>query len=119
MGEMRWMKFWLTNYIGDASHLTLAEHGAYLLLLIAAWDSPGCSLPADDAWIKRRLRLTSRQYERDVCPVIEEFWTKESGRIYQKRQRKEWESAQIKSEQAKNAAKTRWNVIPLKTKGSK
>ena len=119
MGDLRWMKFWFSNYIGDTSHLSLGEHGAYLRLLILAWDAPTCSLPADPAWIKRKLGVSKREYERLVEPVIDEFWTEEDHRIFQKRQRKEWENAVHNSEMGKNAANTRWRgrkVIPLKPK---
>jgi uncharacterized protein YdaU (DUF1376 family) len=119
MAELKWMKFWPQNYIGDTSHLSLAEHGAYLRLLILAWDTSSCSLPADPAWLKRKLRVNEREYVRSVKPVIDEFWTEEDHRIFQKRQRREWESAIHNSEMGKTAAKVRWNgrkVIPLKTK---
>ena len=121
MTKLRWMKFWTGNYISDTRHLTLAEHGAYLLLLIEAWDTPSCSLPADPAWISRRLGITAEEFERFVRPVIVEFWTEEDHRIHQKRQRQEWESACHNSEMGKIAANARWSgrkVIPLKPKES-
>lgn len=113
------MKFWFGNYMGDANHLTLAEHGAYLMLLILAWDNPTCSLPNDPAWLKRKMRISDEEFDQNVRPVIDEFWTLEDHRIYQKRQRKEWESAVHNSEMGKKAANRRWDgrkVIPLKTK---
>ncbi|ACL63205.1 DUF1376 domain-containing protein [Methylobacterium nodulans] len=32
-------------FIADTGHLSAAETGAYLMLLMVAWRSPGCSLP--------------------------------------------------------------------------
>ncbi len=121
MVKLHWMKFWPQNYIGATSHLSLAEHGAYLRLLILAWDTPTCSLPADPAWIRRKLRVNKREYERSVVPVIGEFWTEEDHRIFQNRQRREWENAMHNSEMGKTAANRRWSgrkVIPLKIKGN-
>ena len=120
MADLRWMKFWVRDYMGDTGHLSLAEHGAYQILLCLAWDSHICSIPSDRAWIKRRLRVDDEEFERVVQPVIAEFWTSEDGRLFQKRQRKEWFDAKASGERrtksARTAAKARWGVDPLKTK---
>ncbi len=117
MADLRWMKFWPGNYLGDTGHLTLAEHGAYLMLLFHAWDHPTCSLPADPEWLKRRLRVDDEEFASVVQPVIEEFWIEEEGRLHQKRQRKEWfqakASAERRSKSGKKAAKTRWEAEAL------
>lgn len=114
----KWMKFWMGNYMADTHHLTIPEHGAYLRLLIEAWDTPTCSLPADPSWIKRRLRVTDEEFDQYVRPIIAEFWDEEDHRIFQKRQRREWELAKHNSEMGKRAINARWSrrkVIPLKT----
>jgi hypothetical protein len=36
-------------YLGDTTHLSTFEHGAYLLLLIVSWRTPGCCVADDDA----------------------------------------------------------------------
>ena len=119
MSKAPYMKFWVADYIGDTHFLTLQEHGAYLRLLIEAWSTPSCSLPDDPAWIRRRLGITAEEFNEYVKPVIAEFWTKEDHRIYQKRQREEFEDMVMKSESARMAINKRWHgrkVIPLKTK---
>ncbi len=114
MADLPWMKFWPGNYLGDTGHLSLAEHGAYHLMLCFAWDNSTCSIPADPKWIKRRLRVDDEEYDCDVRPVIEEFWTEEAGRLHQKRQRKEFSaaktSAERKTKSARKAAEARWGI---------
>ncbi len=120
MADLRWMKFWVRDYMGDTGHLTLAERGALQMLMCLAWDASSCSIPDDPEWIKRRLRVDDEEFERDVQPVISEFWTSEDGWLFQKRQRKEWFDAKASGERrarsARKAAQTRWSADPLKTK---
>jgi uncharacterized protein YdaU (DUF1376 family) len=119
MSEAPYMKFWFGDYYGRTHFLSLAEHGAYLMLLKEAWQTPSCSLPDDPAWLKRRLAVSDDEFEKIVRPVIDEFWTKENHRIYQSRQRKEYEDMVERSESAKMSANRRWSgrkVIPLKPK---
>ncbi len=121
MYKLPWMKFWLRVWKADTMHLTFAQRGAYLALLTEAWDTPTCSLPADPAWLQRRLCATDDEYSESVQPVIDEFWTLEDHRIFQNRQRKEWKSAIERADAGKLAANVRWSgrkVIPLKIKDS-
>ena len=120
MADLPWMKFWVRYYMGDTGHLTLAERGADQMLMCLAWDASSCSIPNDPEWIKRRLHVDDEEFDRAVQPVIAEFWTSEDGRLFQKRQRKEWfdakESGERKTKSARKAAKVRWGVDPLKIK---
>ena len=118
MSDRPYMKFWISEWVSATKHLTFSERGAYLALLTEAWDSPTCSLPADPAWLCRKLGVSPELFTSLVRPIIDEFWTEEDHRIFQKRQRKEFEDAIHRSEMAKNAINHRWRgrkVIPLKT----
>ena len=118
MTDIPYMKFWIPDYTSKTHHLSVQEHGAYIRLLMIAWTTPGCSIPDDAAWIRRRLRVSEEEFSEFVKPIIDEFWTKDDHRLYQKRQRKEFEDAIYRSEMAKDAINTRWHgrkVIPLKT----
>ena len=70
-----------TDFEAKTSHLTLAEDGAYNRLLRLMWMTPGCSLPDDDAWIMRRMRVDRDTFEGIVRGVISEFCERSNGRV--------------------------------------
>jgi uncharacterized protein YdaU (DUF1376 family) len=70
-----------TDFEADTSHLTLAEDGAYNRLLRLMWMTHGCTLPADDKWLMRRLRVDAQTYDEVVRVVITEFFTVKNGRL--------------------------------------
>jgi uncharacterized protein YdaU (DUF1376 family) len=70
-----------TDFEAKTSHLTLAEDGAYNRLLRLMWMMPGCSLPDDDKWIMRRMRVDQATFDDVVLIVIDEFCTRENGRV--------------------------------------
>jgi uncharacterized protein YdaU (DUF1376 family) len=94
-------------YLADTTHLTTEEHGAYLLLLMAAWRQGDCALPHDDRKLARIAGLTPRKWAA-IKPTIMEFWQVENGRIYQLRLRKEHDFVCKKSEANRKAAEARW-----------
>ncbi|MEO0699613.1 MAG: DUF1376 domain-containing protein, partial [Pseudomonadota bacterium] len=96
-------------YLADTTHLTTEEHGAYFLLLLAAWRQDTCDLPADDKKLARIAGLTPRRWKA-MKPTIMEFWQVENGRMYQPRQRKEHAFVCKKSEQNRQAASKRWKA---------
>jgi len=55
-----WMPFYVSDYLGDTSHLTQAEHGAYFLLILYYWQHGG--LPDDDAQLARVSHSTVEQW---------------------------------------------------------
>jgi uncharacterized protein YdaU (DUF1376 family) len=72
-----------SDFEAKTSHLTLEEDGAYNRLLRLCWMTPGCSLPDDAAWISRRMRVDAATFERVVAPLLDEFFRREKGRVYQ------------------------------------
>ena len=76
---------WTDAYLGDAYHLTTEEHGAYFLLLMAAWRSPGCRLRDDDAFLARVTKSSLPRWRDRLRPAMTAFWTIEEGYWTQKR----------------------------------
>jgi uncharacterized protein YdaU (DUF1376 family) len=70
-----------TDFEAKTSHLTLAEDGAYNRLLRLMWMTPSCSLPDNDKWIMRRMRVDQATFDDVVLIVIDEFCTRENGRV--------------------------------------
>lgn len=93
-------------YHRDTTHLTTEEHGAYLLLLMAAWGADDCSLPNDEKRLAALVKMPVARWRR-MAPTVLEFWTIERGKIWQGRLRKEWLYCRSKSEKAKAAVSMR------------
>ena len=70
-----------SDFEAKTSHLTLAEDGAYNRLLRLMWMTPGCSIPDDNTWIKRRMRCSDADFADVVLGVIDEFLIREKGRV--------------------------------------
>ena len=87
-------------YHRDTTHLTTEEHGAYFLLLMAAWGSTDCTLPNDERRLAALAKMPVAKW-RKIAPTVLEFWTIEKGRIFQGRLLKEWHWVRQKSEKAK------------------
>jgi uncharacterized protein YdaU (DUF1376 family) len=84
------MPYYVDDFEADTPHLGLEEDGAYNRLLRLCWRSPECSIPDDAAWIQRRLRVDMDTYNRIVAPLLDEFFTRDKGKVWQKRQRQEY-----------------------------
>ena len=107
MSSPAYLPLFGSDYLADTRHLSTEEHGAYLLLMMAAWRQDDCGLPADDQKLSRIVGLTMRKWLA-IKGTILEFWTTENDRIYQQRLRKERGYADLKSENNRRAASTRW-----------
>lgn len=70
MSQRHWMPLNVDDYLGDTGHLTAAEHGAYLLLIMRYWQDGG--LPTDERMVARYSRLTPEQWSesRDVLAAF-------------------------------------------------
>jgi uncharacterized protein YdaU (DUF1376 family) len=55
-----WMPLYVGDYLADTAHLSAAESGAYLHLIMHYWVNG--ALPQDDAQLRRISRMTLRQW---------------------------------------------------------
>lgn len=86
-----WMPLLVDKYLGDTTHLTTEQHGAYLLLLMAMWKRDGV-LPAEDQQLWSIARMQPARW-RASKPVLMEFFrpTEDGSGLTQKRLAEELE----------------------------
>ena len=66
------MPLYVADYLGDTTHLTTEEHGAYLLILMAMWRAGG-RLPCEAAKLARFARLTPAKWARIEIDILAMF----------------------------------------------
>jgi len=108
MAEFPYFPLWTDAYLGDTTHLTTIEHGAYLLLLISMWRTQDKSLPNDDARLAKYVRLTPGQWKR-IKPEVMRFFEVDGDVIFQGRLRDEAAIVKRRSNRQSHAAKARWS----------
>jgi uncharacterized protein YdaU (DUF1376 family) len=107
MAQFPAITFWTDAYLGDTTHLTTIEHGAYMLLLWAMWRTGEARLPADDVLLARYAKLGPRQWQR-MKPIIMEFFDLDGAYISQARLVDEWSRCRTVSEKASASANAKW-----------
>lgn len=103
--SLPYFRLYPTDYEADTAHLTLAEDGAYNRLLRLCWRTSTCSLPDDDQWIKRRLRVSDQEYDEVVIPVLDEFFKRDKQRVFSDRLLEEFEQATTRHQAASENGK--------------
>ena len=71
---MNYYKRYVGDYMRDTAHLSLAEHGAYTLLLDLHYAN-GQPLPSDRAKLYRMVRAIAPDEQAAADAVLDEFWT--------------------------------------------
>jgi uncharacterized protein YdaU (DUF1376 family) len=66
-----WMPLYVGDYIADTGHLSCAESGAYLHLLMHYWMKGG--LPDDDKQLSRIAKMTPKEWTA-ARPIIQAFF---------------------------------------------
>jgi uncharacterized protein YdaU (DUF1376 family) len=88
MSKLPTMPFVVSDYIADTTHLSLEEHGAYLLLLFAMWRHEGF-LPDIDADNARLLGVAPKHWLK-LKARLAPFLIAANGRLSQKRLQIQW-----------------------------
>ena len=113
MAQYPALPIWTDALLGDTTHLSAAEFGAYMLMLIVAWRTPDCCLPNDPVYLARITR-SEKSWGR-MRKVVMPFWTLGAdGNLRQKR------LTQTRLAAAKNVdhARKAWEASALKRKGT-
>lgn len=66
-----WMPLYVADYRADTAHLSAAQHGAYLLLIMHYWSTG--ALPDDDGQLARIACLTAKEWAK-ARPVVQAFF---------------------------------------------
>lgn len=98
-----WMPLYVSDYLSDTSHLSVEQHGAYLLLLMHAWTHQG-RLPVDDARLMRICRMNDRQWRRSREDILA-FFYEDNGALCNRRLEVERNRAQQLIDQRSAAGK--------------
>lgn len=96
MAEIPFFQFYPGDYHAKTQHLTTVEHGAYLLLIMAAWGRKDCGLPNDDQFLAKTVKLSTRKWKA-IKPSIMYFWDEQDGYIYNARLLKDRKTLQERS----------------------
>lgn len=99
-----WMPFYIADYLRDTGHLTVSEHGCYMLLLMQGWPRNGL-LPLDDERLRMLGRMNKREWKRSRETILAFFTRTENG-YRQKRLDKEISIAGAIVDQRKAAGRT-------------
>jgi uncharacterized protein YdaU (DUF1376 family) len=94
-------------YLRDNFRMSLEQHGLFFMLMMEAWNTDDCSLPDSDKALAEIAGISVAKF-RKIAPQVLEKWTREGGRIFQKRLVKEWNYVREKSGKRKAAADARW-----------
>jgi uncharacterized protein YdaU (DUF1376 family) len=85
MAEFPALPIFTDAYLADTRHLSAAQHGAYLLLLMMAWRLPDCALPDNDETLAKWCSMDKRTFLKNKDAIMS-FWSRnDAGKFVQKR----------------------------------
>src|ERR1700685_2098407 len=102
-----WMPLFVGDYLGDTSHLTQGQHGAYFLLIMHYWQRG--PLPLDLMQCYFIARAMDEPSKCDVDAVLREFFHVVDKCYHQPRLDKELEKAEMSYKRRAGAAGRRWS----------
>lgn len=109
MTDYPYLPLFVSDHLAETDHLSDAEHGVYLRLILLLWQSPECRIPDDNEWLARRFRRDANAVQTQVRPLIHEFCQVRRGWVTKPNLKAQWEWCRTKSVKNAKAAKSRWN----------
>jgi uncharacterized protein YdaU (DUF1376 family) len=107
-----WMPLYVGEYLADTTNLNTEQHGAYFLMLLAAWKRGG-KLPNDDGQLSSITKLSPARWKAHRGILLELFRI-EGDSLMHKRVTQEREKAQAisekKAQSGANGAAARWEI---------
>ena len=97
-----WFTFYLGDYLADTGHLSMAHHGAYLMLM-AHYYSTGRPIKANAKQLLCICKASSKQEESTVWEVLEEFFILRDGMYYHERIERELQKSEELSQKRRAA----------------
>ena len=110
MAALPYMQLYVADYLADTMHLSVDQHGAYMLLIMNYWQT-GKPLPDVDQRLQCVCR-TSAEHWQEIRPALEEFFVIEDGYWHHNRIDADLEKVLSKSDSARRAAKKRHKPAP-------
>ena len=83
MSNNLYIPFHPGDYLTDTAHLTVAEHGAYFLLILNYWQR-GEPLPNDDRKLRGIARMTADEWAESRETILE-FFEEQDGYLHHAR----------------------------------
>ena len=99
-----WMPLYWADYMNDTSMLSLAEHGAYMMLLKEYWQQGG-ALENDRERIYRACKAINEDDQRNIDYILDKFFQEKSGKFYNKRADLELKKAKKNKRQRSEAGR--------------
>jgi uncharacterized protein YdaU (DUF1376 family) len=116
MSEAPFLPLYCGDYLADTKDLDIAQHGAYLMILMVTWRNRGQALPDDDKVLARICGLRVDLWRKKFRPILARFFDLSSGSWRQKRLDKEWLWVQKRREVSRLNGAKGGRPIVLKTK---
>lgn len=108
MAALPYMQLYVADYLADTSHLTVTEHGAYLLLMFNYWQRGQSFKAKDQQSLNKRLATVARMSNEewaDVAESLAEFFSVSPTEWEHKRIARDLEAVHLKSTKASTAGK--------------
>lgn len=111
MSKKRWFRLFGMDFLGSRRVIAMntPERGAYLQLLILAWDDEHCSLPKDEKELRELVGWSDQWGSFKKVRACFTAHPDHPGRLYNERLWEEYLYCQNKSDAAKESAKSRWH----------